>query len=534
MDQVSVEQLSRGTVSERVDDMFLSPKLHSLLLKKASIHADFVLEQVADRFGMLSASVVRYVLQETNTIIGGSTPLLALHPSLDFPLQNVDLYTPWLPRGQQDWALCGFVESCGYELVDAPEEDEEIPYVQPSVVGVQHYMKHAAAGVLSVHIFYVRGLSPIAAVVESHSTLIMNYIAWYGVVSLYPDLTLRKVGVAVEARECAVECFDKYKDRGFAYVHPSAQSLYGVRCLHGEGVLFVPFLEFDSFCRCLGDFDMDFRWTIPPGIIPTRIKHLLNSNANDPTTAVAILKATGFAYIELDEQFKRFGLGSADVVFTVLMETKTLLSGSAVLAALHPNTFEPGDLDFYTRSDGCGPFSSFLEMCGFELSRLDENDGALYDLTTIHSVSKYCRVVDAVPVSINVISVPPDVSPIQAIVEFHSTLVMSFVSWYGLVCLYPRLTLQKRGLVLQDTERTRKCFMKYRKRGFCIGEEQVDDTTLDVQRNLFDDDVLFLPFVSGGPQAFYPLENVQSPFLWKLKRVTDRECPEDKPSGAEL
>ncbi|KAF9540522.1 hypothetical protein CPC08DRAFT_770780 [Agrocybe pediades] len=267
---------------------------------------------------------------------------------------------------------------------------------------------------------------------------------------------------------------------------------------------------------------------------PISVKHLLNSNANTPTTAVAILKATGFAYIELDHLFKRFGLGSADVVFPVLMESKTLLSGSAVLAALHPNTFEPGDLDFYTHSEGCGPFSTFLEMCGFELSRLDENDGPLYDLATIRSVSKYCRVVDAVPVSINVISVPPDVSPIQAIVEFHSTLVMSFVSWYGLVCLYPRLTLQKRGLVLQDTERTRKCFLKYRERGFFFCEEQVDDTTLDAQRSLFDEDVLFLPFVTGGPQTCYPLENVQSPFLWKLKRITDRECPELNPSGTEL
>src|SRR4051812_41878635 len=88
----AAQQLSDGPVRNCNSDTPLSPKLFSILLEKASTQALKVLDQVADRFGMVSGSVLQHFLSETKIIIGGSAALLALHPDLDFSLQNIDLY----------------------------------------------------------------------------------------------------------------------------------------------------------------------------------------------------------------------------------------------------------------------------------------------------------------------------------------------------------------------------------------------------------------------------------------------------------
>ena len=48
---------------------------------------------------------------------------------------------------------------------------------------------------------------------------------------------------------------------------------------------------------------------------------------------------------------------------------------------------------------------------------------------------------------------------------------MNYISWFGLVVLYPLWTLNKTGLIITDTPTTRKCFMKYTERGYTLCHE---------------------------------------------------------------
>jgi hypothetical protein len=57
---------------------------------------------------------------------------------------------------------------------------------------------------------------------------------------------------------------------------------------------------------------------------------------------------------------------------------------------------------------------------------------------------------------------------VKLLTRFHSTLVMNYVSWFGLVVLYPEWTLKKCGLIIADTLASRDCVTKYVERGYAL------------------------------------------------------------------
>jgi hypothetical protein len=60
------------------------------------------------------------------------------------------------------------------------------------------------------------------AVTQFHSTCVMNYIAYYGIVCLYPEWTMRKTAfVKAELMDEAV--IYKYRGRGFAMMKASSE-----------------------------------------------------------------------------------------------------------------------------------------------------------------------------------------------------------------------------------------------------------------------------------------------------------------------
>ncbi|KAF9536194.1 hypothetical protein CPC08DRAFT_771685 [Agrocybe pediades] len=269
----AAQQLSEGPVRDFNADTPLSPKLFSILLKKASAQAEKWI--CASTFPLRDES-------HHWRFCFGSAALLALHPDLDFPLQNIDLYAPVLSQRRQDYAIHGFLESCGFRGSGPSEHYKHILDVQPSIALVQHFAKPTPSGTLFVNLFYVRHGSSICPIVQAHSTFLMNYIAWYGVVCLYPDMTLQKMGVALDDSPNAIACYDKYKDRGLVYVHPVAHSLFGVRRLIGDGVLLVPFV--DKTLLSLQDVPVQFAWQLPQALHPTRgnSSTLLNATLRTP------------------------------------------------------------------------------------------------------------------------------------------------------------------------------------------------------------------------------------------------------------
>jgi hypothetical protein len=196
-------------------------------------------------------------------------------------------------------------------------------------------------------------------------------------------------------------------------------------------------------------------------------------------------------------------------MFDLLGDTRSLISGSTVLPVLVDADFMPNDLDVYV------PEAAEIQMLdgltnGF-LFTTDRTQAPNYPIQDsvlrIHWLKKGAH-------TINVMVVPGFNAAI-AIFHFHSTIVMNFISSFGVYCAYPDLTLQKRAipnvnLILDQWTRNRvmQCCQKYVERGFAFtmdlsqhepwaehhcGTDKSCPATL---RGLHDDGGLFVPFPS--------------------------------------
>jgi len=58
---------------------------------------------------------------------------------------------------------------------------------------------------------------------------------------------------------------------------------------------------------------------------------------------------------------------------------------------------------------------------------------------------------------------------IGTITQFHSTIVMNYVAFYGLVCLYLMWTMKNAGLVVVREAEKKGCIQKYHARGYSMG-----------------------------------------------------------------
>jgi len=138
-----------------------------------------------------------------------------------------------------------------------------------------------------------------------------------------------------------------------------------------------------------------------------------------------------------------------------------VLSGSAALALVLPGTFVPKDLDFYIPRNRAAMVITYFEKLEYELDPIFSVGAGEYNNGAV-----VFRMLHLLPFSeINIVIFLNIVGHIST---FHSMLVMNYVSWYGLICLYPDWTEEKKGLIVVDNVYTRLCFDKYKKRGFIL------------------------------------------------------------------
>jgi len=209
------------------------------------------LRDIVDRYGLPSVLSLRLAMENTGCVISGSYALLAIFPGT-FEPNDVDFYVPSSNRD----IFIGYLQQNGYALPAYPTDYQD---TSPSVVGVHRLIRGNSPRTIDV--VSVRGPDPLRAVVEFHSTLLMNAILSSGVVCLYASLTLRNVGLinyglARMPGVHGVGIFDKYRLRGFSLeerledlddslpedshrcrVDPSCPST--VRTIHDVGVLFI-------------------------------------------------------------------------------------------------------------------------------------------------------------------------------------------------------------------------------------------------------------------------------------------------------
>jgi len=204
----------------------------------------------------------------------------------------------------------------------------------------------------------------------------------------------------------------------------------------------------------------------------------------------------------------------------LLLCSGAVISGSAVLALLFPAAFEPWELDIYVTSYGAARVISYLEDQGYKINPTYSMGNGVYDSGAIVFQLFHLRSLVGVNVTIY-----HEKHFLGHIIRFHSTVNMNYVSWYGLVWLYPYWTLQKKGLVNVDNLMSRSSFIKYANQGFTLSHDnkqlagsltphfcEIDAECPKTTRCLHDDQCAFQPFEGYGSR----LLAYEGPMTWNL------------------
>lgn len=187
--------------------------------------------------------------------------------------------------------------------------------------------------------------------------------------------------------------------------------------------------------------------------------------------------------------------------------TNSVISGSSLLPVLTDCDFTPNDLDIYVPRLSESEMLAALELQGFVIHRTESSSYAsIICIARVHWLTKVRHVINLVVVDSE--------NAALAMLYFHSTIVMNFLSTNGLFCAYPDLTLNKMSIpnpTMLDgfsRQRTLRCIEKYQERGIrytdnlrgwsrwakhACGQDPNCPTTL---RTLHDGHGLFIPLTS--------------------------------------
>lgn len=241
------------------------------------------------------------------------------------------------------------------------------------------------------------------------------------------------------------------------------------------------------------------------------------------------------------EMLSRFS-NRPSALLDVMETADAVVSGSAALAMIIPNTFVPADLDIYVPYSNEGLVSDHLtSVLGYqeeERTSRPHPDMVSYPGRIIAHVSLFRNGL----VSVHVVSIVGN-NAVLPLFQFHSTIVMNFISSHGLYSAYPRLTLARQGLInvagkLDQAQLV--CIEKYTQRGFTLGHRLPnseydthqcgkDDSCPRTLRMLHDYGGAFWPFTSFDirKQRKNPRYNTETSALWMLRC---RQCIDEGPT----
>jgi len=218
---------------------------------------------------------------------------------------------------------------------------------------------------------------------------------------------------------------------------------------------------------------------------------------------------------EFEKLLQPFQFESASSFLDLLLSSGAVISGSAALALALPGMFVPRDLDIYVPSYGAAMVIVYLENHNYKLDPVYTPGAGQYDNGAV--VFRMFHLGPGPPAEVNVI-IFRETHFVGHIAGFHSTIVMNYISWYGLVCLYPEWTQKKKGLIVVDTIISKASFKKYEKRGFTLFRDNrpltdnmdahfctIGSACPETERCLHDEDCGFVPF-EGHPSRLEAFE----------------------------
>jgi hypothetical protein len=211
----------------------------------------------------------------------------------------------------------------------------------------------------------------------------------------------------------------------------------------------------------------------------------------------------------------RFHFVDVNSVRSTMAQSGAIISGSAALAILQPQIQEPSDMDFYVPPRGLARLLKYVLAHGYELVAPTLGEGEYPPglvLKLVHPVSE-SRVDIVVPAK--------DV--VEEVTRFHSTVVMNYVAYYGVVSLYPSWTMARVGAIVKKGAEESGCIQKYRNRGYTMVNDpsllpmgrEGQGLELLAKRSTFDEETLFIPFDNVAPSLPTFEARAISWTLWK-------------------
>jgi hypothetical protein len=204
----------------------------------------------------------------------------------------------------------------------------------------------------------------------------------------------------------------------------------------------------------------------------------------------------------LDQDLQRIGIQAASLL-RMMELTGTLLSGSFLHPIMQWNTLIPNDLNMFVSLDTYNVVFSYLKKKGFTNCKKVYPSGQGHPGygDNLQDISIIFEVRNRHTYKINVIVSKGQ--PILPILQFHSTIVMNYITYHGLVCLY-NITLHRFGVANYLTKIpncVKVCFSKYRTRGFNIGTHLEEEHTCKIDascpqtiQTLFNDNIVHVRF----------------------------------------
>ena len=217
----------------------------------------------------------------------------------------------------------------------------------------------------------------------------------------------------------------------------------------------------------------------------------------------------------------------------IMVATGAVISGSTALAVLLRGEFVPQDLDIYVNAKGFTAVLAFLMNHGYHVV-ISQPHYAAHKKNYPNSeyVLTLKRDGELEGVKIDLIGTT-EAHVLATITQFHSTSVMNYIAFYGIVCLYPEWTMQRNGLVTRRNV-SYKILDKYRGRGFKIAYTSAELAKYDIdhdcgehiccprmRRDLRDGLSLFIPFDDRATDIHELEDNEHMNLQWMLREVRD-------------